>query len=120
MPLTAALSSVLIARRMASSLDWPPKIASSALRIMVLTRDRYIWLRICLRSFDRIRFSDDLVFAKVTILPCDIPHCGAVEFLLQRQSPLFRGLISAPQAFYLSVCPTARETVWYRAWFSLD
>src|SRR6476469_6393708 len=72
MPLTAALSSVLIARRMASSLGWPPKIASSALRTMVLTRDRYIRLRRCLRSFDRIRFSDDLVFAKVTILPYNV------------------------------------------------
>src|SRR3954463_954616 len=73
MPLTAALSSVLIAMRMASSLGWLEKIASSALRTMVLTRDRYIWLRRCLRSFDRIRFSDDLVFAKVTILPYNVP-----------------------------------------------
>src|SRR5689334_22200307 len=73
MPLTAALSSVLIAKRIASSLGWPLKITSSALRIIVLTRDRYIWLRICLRSFDRIRFSDDLVFAKVTILPYNVP-----------------------------------------------
>src|SRR3954454_8806531 len=80
MPLTAALSSVLIARRMASSLGWPPKIASSALRTMVLTRDRYIWLRMCLRSFDRIRFSDDLVFAKVTILPYNVPQYN-VQYL---------------------------------------
>src|SRR5215212_3793672 len=74
MPLTAALSSVLIAMRIASSLGWLLKIASSALRTMVLTRDRYIWLRRCLRSFDRIRFSDDLVFAKVTILPYNVPR----------------------------------------------
>src|SRR6266545_6568684 len=74
MPLTAALSSVLIAMRIASSLGWLLKIASSALRTMVLTRDRYIWLRRCLRSFDRIRFSDDLVFAKVTILPYNVPY----------------------------------------------
>src|SRR4051794_16992802 len=74
MPLTAALSSVLIAMRIASSLGWLVKIASSALRTMVFTRDRYIWLRRCLRSFDRIRFSDDLVFAKVTILPYNVPQ----------------------------------------------
>src|SRR5690348_16207708 len=73
MPFVAALSSVLIARRIASSLGWLVKIASSALRTMVLTRDRYIWLRIRLRSFDRIRFSDDLVFAKVTILSYNVP-----------------------------------------------
>src|SRR3954447_1929230 len=78
MPLTAALSSVLIAMRMASSLGWLEKIASSALRTMVLTRDRYIWLRRCLRSFDRIRFSDDLVFAKVTILPYNVFNISAV------------------------------------------
>jgi hypothetical protein len=45
---------------------------------MVLTRDRYIWLRKCLRSFDRIRFSDDLVFAKVTILPYNVFNISAV------------------------------------------
>src|SRR5918911_3864589 len=72
MPLTAALSSVLMAVRIASSLGSPAKIVSSALRIRVLTRERYIWLRRCLRSFDRMRFWADLVFAKVGFLSYNI------------------------------------------------
>ena len=44
----------------------------SALRTMVLTRERYIWLRTRLCSFVRMRFWADLVFAKVTILPYNV------------------------------------------------
>ncbi len=64
-PLTAALSSLVMAARTASSSGVPLKIVCSALRTSVLTCDLYIWFRNRLCSFERIRFFAELVFAKV-------------------------------------------------------
>src|SRR5262245_63595551 len=51
-----------------------------------------------------------------------LPPLEAAGFLLHRKQPAVAGLTLAPQAFYFSVCPTAkilsRYPQWLRAWLS--
>jgi len=70
MPLSATRSSMLIAARTASAAACasPERIASSAFLTKVRAAVRYGRFRCRLRSATRMRFSADLLFAKVTHL----------------------------------------------------
>lgn len=93
MPLTAALSSVLIASRITAWSGVPLKIDCSAFLTAVFTRERYIVLRSCLRSLLRMRFFADFVFAKGTVLRYNLVSFGCVigrHDAIGAQKPLTR------------------------------